>query len=42
MPAPATRETPPPMPAKNYGLIAMFDTPAEIFHAAEAVRDAGY
>ena len=41
-PAPATSETPTPMPAKNYGLIAMFDTPAEIFHAAEAVRDAGY
>ena len=25
-----------------YGLIAMFDTPAELFHAAEHVRDAGY
>jgi hypothetical protein len=27
---------------KKYGLIAMFDTPAEIVRAAEAVRDAGY
>ena len=42
MTVPAIRETPAPMPAKNYGLIAMFDTPAEIFRAAEAVRDAGY
>ena len=30
------------MPEKSYGLIAMFDTPADIMHAAEAVRDAGY
>ncbi len=30
------------MPEKPYGLIAMFETPAEIVHAAEAVRDAGY
>lgn len=30
------------MPEPKYGLIAMFDTPAAIFHAAEAVRDAGY
>jgi len=30
------------MPAKHYGLIAMFETPADIIHAAEAVRDAGY
>jgi hypothetical protein len=30
------------MSEKNYGLIAMFDTPADIYHAAEAVRDAGY
>jgi hypothetical protein len=30
------------MPDKPYGLIAMFDTPVDIFHAAEAVRDAGY
>jgi hypothetical protein len=30
------------MPAKPYGLIAMFDSPVDIFHAAEAVRDAGY
>jgi hypothetical protein len=30
------------MPAQPYGLIAMFDTPAEIVRAAEAVRDAGY
>jgi len=42
MPAPATRDPSPPMPDKKYGLIAMFDTPAEIFHAAEMVRDAGY
>ena len=25
-----------------YGLMAEFQTPAEIFHAAEKVRDAGY
>jgi hypothetical protein len=30
------------MSAQPYGLIAMFDTPAEIMRAAEAVRDAGY
>ena len=30
------------MSEKPYGLIAMFDTPADIMHAAEAVRDAGY
>ena len=30
------------MPAQPSGLIAMFETPAEIMHAAEAVRDAGY
>ena len=30
------------MSEKTYGLIAMFDTPAEIIRAAEAVRDAGY
>jgi hypothetical protein len=30
------------MSAPRYGLIAMFDTPAGIMHAAEAVRDAGY
>ena len=30
------------MPAQHYGLIAMFETPADIMHAAEAVRDAGY
>ncbi len=30
------------MPESKYGLIAMFETPAEIVHAAEAVRDAGY
>ncbi len=30
------------MPAQPYGLIAMFETPADIMHAAEAVRDAGY
>jgi len=30
------------MPEARYGLIAMFDSPAEIFHAAEHVRDAGY
>ena len=32
----------PPMPAPAYGLIAMFDSPADIYHAAEQVRDAGY
>jgi hypothetical protein len=30
------------MSAQHYGLIAMFDTPAEIVRAAEVVRDAGY
>ncbi len=30
------------MPGNKYGLIAMFETPAEIMQAAEAVRDAGY
>ncbi|HCR31676.1 MAG TPA: DUF3341 domain-containing protein [Opitutae bacterium] len=28
--------------AKQYGLIAKFDSPADIMHAAEKVRDAGY
>ena len=28
--------------AKPYGVIAEFDTPADIMHAAEKVRDAGY
>jgi hypothetical protein len=30
------------MPEPKYGLIATFATTAEIYHAAEAVRDAGY
>ena len=30
------------MSAQHYGLIAMFDTPAEIVRAAGVVRDAGY
>jgi Alternative complex III, ActD subunit len=30
------------MSPKTYGLIAMFDSPADIMHAAEKVRDAGY
>jgi hypothetical protein len=30
------------MPERPYGLIATFETTAEIFHAAEKVRDAGY
>jgi len=30
------------MPAQSYGLIATFETPAAIYHAAEQVRDAGY
>jgi hypothetical protein len=30
------------MSAKPYGLIAQFDSPAAILHAAEKVRDAGY
>ena len=30
------------MSAPNYGLIATFNTAAEIYHAAEKVRDAGY
>jgi hypothetical protein len=30
------------MPEQPYGLIATFDTPAELYRAAERVRDAGY
>src|SRR5471032_2503421 len=30
------------MPAPTYGLIATFDTAADIYHAAKQVRDAGY
>lgn len=30
------------MAASSYGLIATFDTPAAVYHAAEQVRDAGY
>jgi|SRR6266542_1413918 len=30
------------MAAQPYGLIATFQTPSEIYHAAEQVRDAGY
>ena len=30
------------MAAKPYGLAAMFDTTADVYHAAERVRDAGY
>jgi hypothetical protein len=30
------------MPAQPYGLIASFETTADIYHAAELVRDAGY
>ena len=30
------------MPEPIYGLIATFETPAQIYRAAEAVRDAGY
>jgi hypothetical protein len=30
------------MPEQPYGLIATFETPGEVFHAAEQVRDAGY
>jgi hypothetical protein len=36
--APAAR----PQPAKLYGLMAEFTTPAGIYHAAEKVREAGY
>ncbi|MDP0498539.1 MAG: DUF3341 domain-containing protein [Verrucomicrobiota bacterium JB022] len=28
--------------SKPYGILALFDTAQEIYHAAEAVRDAGY
>src|SRR5580692_2711937 len=31
-----------PEAPKNYGIIAEFDTPADIMHAAEKVRDAGF
>lgn len=30
------------MAEQTYGLIATFDRPAELYHAAEKVRDAGY
>lgn len=30
------------MPAKPYGLIATFEDPGAVYHAAEAVRDAGF
>ncbi|MBS0663426.1 MAG: DUF3341 domain-containing protein [Verrucomicrobia bacterium] len=30
------------MAASSYGLIATFETPAALYHAAEKVRDAGY
>jgi hypothetical protein len=30
------------MPEQPYGLIATFETTAELYHAAEKVRDAGY
>lgn len=30
------------MAAQPYGLIATFETPAAVYHAAEQVRDAGY
>jgi hypothetical protein len=30
------------MAEKTYGLIATFDTPGDLMHAAEQVRDAGY
>lgn len=30
------------MSSKPYGLIAMYETPAEAMHAAEQVRDSGY
>lgn len=29
-------------PAKPYGLLAEFETPADVMHAAERVRDAGF
>lgn len=38
-PAPETVEVP---PGKLYGLMAEFETPASLMHAAEKVRDAGY
>jgi len=28
--------------SKKFGMLAEYDTPAEIFHACEMVRDAGY
>ena len=30
------------MPAQSYGLVATFETAADLYHAAEKVRDAGY
>jgi hypothetical protein len=30
------------MPERSYGLIATFDTPGAVLHAAQKVRDAGY
>lgn len=37
-----TAPAPGPWPAKLYGLLAEFTTPADIVHAAERVRQAGY
>lgn len=38
----ATLAAKPAAAAKTYGLMAEFETPAAIYHAAEKVRDAGY
>ena len=29
-------------PAKPFGLVAVYDTPGQLYHACEALRDAGY
>jgi hypothetical protein len=31
-----------PDPKQVYGILAEFDTPADVMHAAEQVRDAGF
>lgn len=39
---PETRVAPKSAPAKSFGLVGYFDTPAQLYSACEALRDAGY
>ena len=38
----STPETQPAAPVKPFGLVGFVETPAQVFHACEALRDAGY